>query len=626
MPNTVLHEVGSIKLGAESYRMVRTEQPTKRAWQHSFADEPPWHGGVPVILSDPQQTWHMGGLKSRQGIPGTSEYGKNTDTRFPFRLLPGPNVKVITLPGSVTTPTSIFEATGRIFVVAGRFVYTVAPSDDSVVQVKDFGATVKGIMGVKWELDEALITTDREVADADSLWKVTSGAFQESAFQGAAEAVPAFASGSVAFVQTTDVPAYRLAPGINRLFKVDKAGELRNILTGKDPLVNANWADQVQAGDKTPPPTGIVAYERTVFVGKAEGMFGVDTDGFGISLIKRIIKSADNGFGMEVWDPYVIYPHSRGTLRFAPGLIESMGLEQEVLNESPVKGVFTAFAPDQQWLYGALQVSPADTYILWARERPSLGPVTWDTWIYRSEAACKAMLNSALTTPPRVWFGHGNDIAYAKLSTAAGAPDPSSSDYEFALTGQRFSVKYKFEDWGSKDFPKIVLVGKNLTAARYWDLFYSVDGGAFSNLDVNGNGMRVDADGRKTFFLPTTVVGREVQFRYDYTGDVVTQGGELNFAEPFAVPRARKIPMYAIQLRLASDIRHDETIEGRSAVEQFNDLTTLLEKGAAVESFGPWGDKINVWVTSLRMVEVLQEGSMEPEFLVEALIQRREQA
>ncbi|KKK48847.1 hypothetical protein LCGC14_3140990, partial [marine sediment metagenome] len=175
--------------------------------------------------------------------------------------------------------------------------------------------------------------------------------------------------------------------------------------------------------------------------------------------------------------------------------------------------------------------------------------------------------------------------------------------------------------------PKINVVGKNLTAARFWEISYAVDGGAFSNLDVDGAVMRISSNGLATFFLPTSVVGREVQFKYDFTTDSATAAPpELNFVEPFAVPRGNHIPMYSVQLHLATSIRLDDEVEARSSEEQFNDLATLLEQAAPVASFGPWGDNKNVWLKKLRLIEVLQRGGQEPELLVEALIQRREEA
>lgn len=615
---TALKEVGSIRLGTERYRLVRDNEG--RAYRREFLSEPPYSDGAPPMMSAPQSTWHLGGLKSREGIPGTSEYGQDTDTRFPGRLLPGPKVNTITLPNSTTTPTSIFEAMDMIWVVAGRYVFMVDPSDDSVTEVMDFGSTVNGVMGIKWEEEVGLVTTD---AAAKSLWRITIGAFQSGAFSASG-----FAAGGVGFQQSLDVEAYRLATGINRMFKVDKFGVLKNILTAKDPMVEANYSDEIQCGGRAA-PTGLVAYERTAFVAKPEGLFGVDIDGFGVSLIKRVTRADDNGLGTEVYDPYVLYPHARGLYRFVPGLVEASGIERETMNESPIKGPFKAFVVDGQWLFGALNVG-SDTYIMVARDRrgdPGLGPFVWDTWIFLSAKVCQAMVLSSLSSPPRMWFGYGNDLAYIKQSTSAGAPDVDGSGYEFALSGKRWSNKFFFGDWGDKDYPKIDVVGRGtLSATRFWDIFYSVDGGAFSSDDIDSEVMRVNSDGRKTFFLPSSAVGREIQLRFDYTGDSASAPGELVYTESFAVPQSRKIPVYIVRLYLAAGLHYDQTIETRTSLEQFNNLETLLEQVTSVDSYGPWGDNKNVWVRSLSLTEVRQEGDQEPEFVVDVFIQRREEA
>lgn len=623
---TKIEAIGSIKLNDEFYRLIRDGEG--RAWHRpEYGDEPPWIGGAPLMVSVPQETWHFGGLHTRQSIPGTSEYGQNTDARFPHRLLPGPLVTTVTLPGSRATPTCIFEAMGYLWVIAGRYVYRVDPSDDSVRLSKNFGIGIRGIMGLRWEDNQALVTTDE---DEDSLWQVGIGAFQSDAFQGEGDDYDGFQTSPTTdtWTQTDDVDAYRLAAGINRLFKVDKWGELKNIQSGSDPMVEANWADPVQCGEKDVPPTGIVSFERTVLVGKAEGVYGVDLDGYGISVIKRIIRDDDNCYGMVAIEPGVIVPHSRGVYEWSPGYVESVGLERELENESPVAGVFKAFAIDNQWLLGMLTVG-GDFYLMVARPRRatdlSVNPLIWDTLAYVGWKECKAAHLSGKTSPPRLWFGQGNDVAYVKLSSSGGAPDVDNSDYRFATSGSRWSSKYRFNDWGDKDIPKFDIVGKNLTDNRYWEVYYSVDGGAYSNLDVDGAAMKITTDGRHTFYLPTSAVGREVQFRYDYTSNSNTEAPELIYFEPYAVPRSRKVPLIGARLHLASGIRTDAGAEGRSVTEQFNDLEALLEQGAAIATEGPWGN-MNVWLRHLHLVEAVQVGKEEPEFLVEVIMQKREES
>ena len=356
--------VGTVKIGSESYQLVQTDE--QQAWQEQYLHEPPWSEGLPPDLSEPAETWHLGGLKSKQGIPGTSEYGQNTDARFPFRLLPGPEVTTVTLTNSTSNPTRIFEALGYIWAVCGRYVYRIDPSDDSIVQSKDFGAGgTLGVDGLKWEDDTGLVTTD----DADqALWEVTAIGTPDTWAQAAA-----------------GVKSYRLAAGIDRMFGIEDSGLLRNCLSGLDPMLAASWSDEIQCGETSTLPTGLVAFEKTVLAGKPEGLFGVSPEGKGAPLIKRMVRDDDNCLGLSIHEPYAIVPHSRGVYLYVPGLVESVGLERELMNESPIIGTFKDFATDNQWLIGLLAVGSA-IYLMTARDRasqePGFGPMIWDTWVY----------------------------------------------------------------------------------------------------------------------------------------------------------------------------------------------------------------------------------------------------
>ena len=605
MVSKVKH-IGTIRIGSADYKLAETdEQP---AWQKQYLHEPPWSEGLPPMLSEPQETWHLGGLKSKPGIPGTSEYGQNTDTRFPFRLLPGPEWVSVSLLGSVSNPTRIFEALGYIWVVCGRRIFRIDPSDDTVVESKNFGAGgTLGVDGMKWEDDTGLVTTN----DADqSLWEVTAIGTPDTWAQAAAGVKP-----------------YRLAAGIDRMFGVQSDGLLRNVVSGLDPLTAINWSDRIQCGETSTKPTGIAAFEKTVLVGKPEGLFSVSPEGKGVPLIKRMMRDDDNCKGMRIHEPYAIIPHSRGVYRFLPGLVESIGLEKELMNESPIAGRFKDFVTDNQWLRGLLSVG-SHTYIMVARDRtsgePGFGPMIWDTWVFLPNAICQTMHLSSLSSSPRMWFGRNNDVAYIRLSDAAGAPDVEDSSYRFSTSGTRFTHRYTFGDWRDKDYPKIVVVGKGtLSAARYWNVFFSVDGGAFSSTDIEGNTMRVNSDGLHTFYLPLTAVGREIQFRFDFIGDSNTAPPEISYFEPFAVPQSRKIPINVIQLHLSRDSTYDIGQEARSAAEQLSDLTALDKSPSPLKASGPWGEDKDVWMKHLRVVSVIQEPDMEPESLVELALQER---
>ncbi len=600
-----LTEVGSVRIDGQPYRLARTEEA--RAWQRTYEDEPPWAGGLPTSLSAPSQTWHAGGFRSRAGVAPVTEYGQNTDNRFPFRILPAPRLNTVTLSGSEGTPVSFFEALDQLFVLTGRRVFRI---DDvgNVILSKDFGADVTAIMGLKWEEDFGLVCTD---ADENSLWKVTE------------------LGGTDTWTQTDDVDAYRLAAGVDRLYKVSKTGILKNISTTLDPMVEANYADEIQCGNVDIPPTGLVAYARTVFVGKPEGLYGVDETGRARPLITRLIRDDDNCKGLTVIDPWVFVPHARGLYRTVPGRVSSAGLEREVLNESPVRGRIVALTSDGPWILASLWTG-TDTYILVGRDAESqddsLGPVVWDTWLYFPGVQCRAMYVSALTSPPRLWLGFGNDVTYVELTTGAGAPDPLGAGYQYSKTGTRWMPRYNFGDWGDKAFIKVVAVGRDVDEDKYWDISYSVDGAAFSDLDADGTVMRLNAVGLQTFILPATAVGRELQLKLDYTSDTFDAAAEIIYLEPFAVPQSRKLPVVGIQLYLA-EVQHDQSIDRRSGLDQMNDLQALVEQATPIDvQSAPWSPNTDtkVWIRTIRVIEAYQAGEGQPEFLVQLLLQERE--
>ncbi|KKL18966.1 hypothetical protein LCGC14_2470200, partial [marine sediment metagenome] len=314
-----LQQVQTIQLGSEFYQLVEVlgEHP-RLAWEETFEDENAYQGGTPNILFAGADTWHMGGFKSREGFPGTSEYGQNTDARWPNKLIPGPKVTGITLTNSVAQPYGFFEAFDQLFVIAGVRIFRIDPSDDSVTLSKSvspgtcFGATAwegTGIVGVE--------TT----SPSSTLYRVTAIGSPDTWGSGTAEAL-------------------RVASGLDRLFKVSKDGVLKNCLTGLDPTSEANWSDEVQCGSTQSTPTGIVAFERTALVGKPEGLFGVGDEGKGIPLITRMAPNSGNCWGMHVVEPFVLVPHHRGTFRYMPGWVEAAGIERETLNESSVRGRF----------------------------------------------------------------------------------------------------------------------------------------------------------------------------------------------------------------------------------------------------------------------------------------------
>ncbi len=598
MTETVTDMPSSVEIGDHSYNLVRINQA--RSWNRQYIDKPPFTDGSPPLISSAVLTWHLGGFKSRTGIPGSSEYGQNTDARLPFRLRPSPKLNSIILPNSEANPTAIAEAGKYIWFACGRRVFRVDPANNNSVLKKDLDAGVTVIDLERWEQDKLIVTTDE---DTNSVYVVESPYELHNWTQQS--------SGSYY--------PYRTAAGINRLFAVSKSGELKNLSTGLNPLHGDSYADSVQIGRTDNTPTGIVAYDSSVVIAKPEGLFVVQIDGFGIPVIERIVYDLKNGIGLNVREPWILYPHKRGLFRYIPGNAERAGIERELMDESPlVEREFRAFAADGQWLYGVM-VDPVetDTYILVGRDRqenePGWGPYVWDTHLYFDEP-CETAWVSGLGGN-RLWVGHGNNCAYFKLKG------------EYIRSARRFMPKDRYDLWQSKDFPSIRAKGSNLENSRYWQAFYSVDGANFLGVDKDNVAMKFTDDNVKQYTLPTSANGREIQWRFDYTSTSDTQSGELNMFEGYAEPRdTEMIPVISMTLRLASGSHVDIQIDERTSTDQLNDLLAERRKVKAIETKGPWSDAdvaISAHVIDLKLVESLQVGNGPPDLLVELTLQER---
>lgn len=638
MPLSIAH-AGVVEINGHAYRLIRTsgqqgDAPTSYSYKREYVNEPPFspsvygraagtYHQVSLPVSDPQETWHMGGFKSRPGIDGTSEYGQNTDGRFPNRLLPGPLITQLTLTSATDSVQAFFEALGYVWVVTPRYVYRITPGDDTVTTSKDFTSSVFPLYGFRWENDFGIIFVTGDAA-SKNVWKVT-----------------AIGSPDI-WTQTADAwfPT-RSAAGINRLFvsgswsALAPTNILKNLSTALDPLDKDAYADSVQIGDQNSTIGGMVPYDRSVLVGKNDGVFGIGEEGFGVPLIKRFTYDPYAAHGMINFDPYVLIPHPRGLYRWQPGQIDKAGIEVEILNESPIRGRIWSLATDGNDVYVFMTVSGNNgaLYIVHGRERRSseqgFGPFIWDTIGYLAAPADGANFTtfaswvSNLSSTPRLYFGYGKKVAYIKLSAGGGAPDVSGSDYSFATSGNRYTVRYNFNDWGQKDFYKVVIVAKNCDANNYWKIFFSIDGGSYSDLDINGNEMKAVTNGRLSYELPLTAQGVEIQYRLDYVYDGSGAPPELNYFEPFAVQNPRNTPLLTFYLLLAEGVFLDQSIDDRSATDQYSDLESLLASVVPFSTSGPWGENVYGTLQGLNITAEMPQDTNPDEIVVMVQVQVR---
>ena len=606
-------EVATCTIDGKPYRIVRDEQ-SGRSWSRDLIAEPPYSDIPQGLQSDPQETWHLGGFKSREGFPGSSEYGQNRDARWFGRIVPAPAITTITLTNNETPPRWMFEVGGYLWVVCGRRVYRIDTSD--AILEKDLGAGVSCVMGAPWDSDVGLVTT---AAATNSIWQVVSP----------------YGTGDWTQQSTGTYYPYRIAPGTNRLFAVNATGLMKNLSTGLSPIAGDNYADSVQMGRTTGTPKGLVVYNRTAYVRRDDGVYAKDAEtGLGVPILDaRFSLSGAAHAGMRVIGAVILIPHTNGLYRYVPGDATSVGLEKELMNESPIKHYIWDIATDGQWIYAiastTTSVTTGEFYILVARlprgNEPSFGPLIWDTllWLGTAPNPSRVMYIWTGTDPARLYFQQGDNVAYIKLG------DPNSLS-AFATASIHRTAKMRFGTRDDKDFPKIAAAGKNLSAGVYYKLGYSLEGAAFVYTDRNSADMKVTGDERTEFYLPNSVVGRDIQYEFNYVSNAAATRGELNYFEPFAQPQGRKQPVILLLIECVEVMRHEGTTERRSAYQQMIDLQTLAEQATTVEAIGPFSGGnndagIQVQVKRARPLrEIRQEAGYGSSLLMEVVLQVRE--
>ena len=591
------------------YYQIYREGDEDQAYNIRYENEPPWTQGSPGMVSDPSYTWHLGGLKSIQGIPGSSEYGINTDARWPFRLLPGPKINNLVLKDTEAPPSFFFGGLGYIWVLANTKCYRVDIDKDEVILSKDDFATVL-VSGIEWEskiyvtLANGTVWQMSEIGTPDT-WSLGVG----------------------------NINALHLAKGFNRLFKTynnsDTTVTLKNLRLGLDPTDENNWADEVFALGES---KDLIAYERTVLASTGSaGLQAIGELGFGIPIARRLRPTSRMAF----IEPYIYIPHQDGLSRFVPGIVEAVGPENELLNNSPVAGEITGITSSEAiWLYLSVYDSIKNvTHVLAGRERkgsePGFGPLLWDTLFHVSGKINHLELShNSDDDTDYLLFNSGNDLSYVILPHNGGAPVVNNQHYRFSLDGERHTFSYNFNDRGEKDFPKVSVKGKGLDDNTYWTLGYRIDGSNdYLTLDKNGREMTLKSDSLTHFQLPTSAKGVDIQYRFEYTGIEDNTPGSLTYFEPFAVPRPRKIALITCYLELAGEQLLESPVRDiRVPSQQYFDLQELKDKALAVKISAPFINEFettDAYIRSLSLVSVRQKDDTLT-WIVEALLQIRE--
>lgn len=561
------------------------------------------YGNQPATIEVPAvfRGTHRGYGDADFRAEGRYRYTVNVDGRFEEGVIPGPKINNLTITGSANV-SGFFEQAGVLYCIAGRYCKKIA-SGYTVSLAKDFGSGKAATDAVVYD-GVAYVG----MGYAEAFWKRTANA-----------------DPTVGWTQATSLYMGKIARFRDRLWASVTAHTIKNVMA--DPTVSANWSGAYEVGDSESgyrDITQLAELADLLYIGKTDGLYALGTPRLGhltpemlTPELSAFVSSA-NCVNMRAWHGSMWVPHLRGLLNYrhlgTQGfLITPATPGEEVDDDNPVHGLITALAGDGYWLYAALYTTGGDTYIMAGREA---GEFVWHPIAKIASKQVDAMHISGLWTNPHLFLGRGVDAAYIILPRYGSNPY-YDSNCTYSLTG---NIYYPAHYWAvpttTKIWKSLELVGEDLTAGRFVDVYYRLDGGVWTSLG------RANLSPRYVLAFPDEgASGNKIEIRLDFT--LASAGNPLMIKTVVlrGVERPRTIDLIQMMVRCGDrmTLRTGRRETARTGADMVDELKALAISDEAVVLKDLVGTKRYVLVLSAvrQLPESEQEGDLPREFLAQ---------
>jgi len=429
------------------------------------------YGTAPATIESAMvwRSLHLGYGEERQRVEGMYNYSQNVDARFYEAVIPGPKVIELPIENYTSAVRGFEEFNGALYANNGRYLNQIATTN--LVTSIDLEDHAVG----QYAYDLSVFDGKLLVACGDSGYLL---ALDETG----------------TWTASTDVYAKFMTVWQDMLYAslADDDGtysgyEVAMLSSGSDATSWANWSGLYKIGDETSEITSLAALHSLVFVGKEDGLHGLDSSWICPPLTPemRAYRSPYNCKDMIAWHGQLWVPHLRGLLAYTDmgdsGFsVRSVGPGRNVSGDNPVRGRITALAGDDNWLYAALY-NGEDSYILAGKpvQTEDMGIMVWHPIVYLEGVMCNALHISGLWTSPRLFFGMDHNVGYIVL--------PENSDNPLQDTNCRYatdgSIYYSAHSWNAPNTTKlwksIEIQADNLSLMQYITVYYRVDKGAW---------------------------------------------------------------------------------------------------------------------------------------------------
>ena len=612
-----------VKLAGHGFVLARSGQLGRggRAWQEttvgaSIARQSPSDmafGNQESTIEIPAvfRGTHLGYGDADYRAEGRYRYSTNVDARFEEGVIPGPKVNNLTIGGSANV-NGFFEQAGSLYCIAGQLCKKIA-GDYTITTAKDFGAGKAATDAVVYN-GVAYVG----MGYAEAFWTRTANA-----------------DPTLGWTQATALYMGKIARFSHALWASATASTIKKV-TG-DPTVAADWSYAYQVGDTESgyrDITSMAELADLLYIGKSDGLYALGTPNQAqpstwqpVMLTPEVAAYASslNCVNMRAWHGSMWVPHIRGLLNYRHLGGQGFGITPatpgtEVDSDNPVHGQITAMAGDNKWLYAALLTTDGDTYIMAGREaregETQFGMLLWHPIAVIESKQVDVMHISGLWSNPHLFLGKGADAAYIVLPRFSSNPYHDSNS-TYSLTG---SIYYPAHFWAvpttTKIWKSLELIGEDLTSARYVDVYYRVNAGAWVSLG------RANLSPRYVLAFPDKgVSGEKIEIRLDFTLPSATNPLMVKTVVLRGVERPRTIDLIQMTVRCADQmsLRQQRRQTNRTGADMLAELKALAISNEAVILEDLIGAKRYVLVLSAvrQLPETQQQGDLPREFLVQ---------
>ncbi len=595
---------GDILLDGKPYTLARRKDGA-RVWQVQTAGSSTARLGTEESRYGNQQStvemplvWadtHRGYGDERQIAEGRYHYSLDVDARFPEQVILGPLVTTIAT-GLSSNITRFAEINGSLLFLAGRYVKRIG-LDGSLYSEVDLGS---GNTGLDMETWNGNLYVGLGFSSGDYIYKRT-------------------AAGN--WSQSTDVQLGYMAIVKDQFWASGSSYQVQCVTGAVEPLNAANWSGLFDVGDPGTSITGLCALGDTLYIGKTDGLHALDASGIApiLSPELRGYQHTDNCRHLRGWHGAVVVPHIRGLFGYRN--LGSSGFQvfdmqpgRDSLAGNPVRGMVTALAGDDRWLYAAVY-DGTNSYIVAGRQaagdvEEEFGALIWHPLAMIANKKVQAMHISGLWTNPRLFIGAGPDVAYIILPRYGDNP-LMDTNCRFATSG---SIYYPADDMGASATPKlwksVEIEAEGLTRQDYADVYYRADNSSWIYVG------RAVVSPRQVFALDAPGVSAfQMEMRLDIVSSVSTSTPKIRRVILRGAERPQQIEVITAQI-LCSDQQGDREGIGdrRTAAQKLSDLKELSSVGRAVVLKDLLGLERRVIVhPPVDEQEIECEGSLAPE-------------